>query len=129
MKVYDFDNTIYNGESVVDFFLFILNKEKKLFVFLPMVSYIAILYKTGKLDIEQVYKLANTYSDTVIKYQDVANKYIEEFWKENIHKLKKDFLNIYNLVLVHILALLHILYILQIVWEDPYIKILGKLPF
>ena len=92
MRVYDFDNTIYNGESVVDFFMFLLNKEKKLFVFLPIVSYIAVLYKTGKLDTKQVYQLANNYSDVVKKYQDVADKYIEEFWKENIHKLKKGFL-------------------------------------
>lgn len=92
MRVYDFDNTIYNGESVVDFFMFLLNKEKKLFVFLPIVSYIAVLYKTGKLDTKQVYQLANNYSDVVKKYQDVADKYIEEFWEENIHKLKKGFL-------------------------------------
>ena len=76
MRVYDFDNTIYNGESVVDFFMFLLNIFQKLFVFLPIVSYIAVLYKTGKLDTKQVYQLANNYSDVVKKYQDVADDII-----------------------------------------------------
>ena len=93
MRVYDFDNTIYNGESVVDFFMFLLKKEKKLFVFLPIVSYIAVLYKTGKLDIDKIYQLADRFSGIVKKHQDIADKYIEEFWKDNVKNLKKDFLS------------------------------------
>lgn len=35
MKVYDFDNTIYSGESTVDYYFFLLKKNPKLFCLLP----------------------------------------------------------------------------------------------
>ena len=36
MNVYDFDNTIYDGESAVDFFMFCLGKDIKLIKLLPL---------------------------------------------------------------------------------------------
>lgn len=90
MNVYDFDNTLYDGESVVDFFLFLLNKKKHLAVFLPIVAYVAFLYKIRKLDIEQIYQLANKFSFVVKKHKDEAEAFIREFWLCNIHKLKFD---------------------------------------
>ena len=92
MNVYDFDNTLYDGESVVDFFLFLLNKKKHLAVFLPIVAYVAFLYKIRKLDIDQIYLLANKFSFVVKKHRNEAEELIKEFWSCNISKLKFDFI-------------------------------------
>ena len=37
MNVFDFDNTIYDGESAIDFFLYYLKKDPKLIRYLPSI--------------------------------------------------------------------------------------------
>ena len=49
MNVYDFDNTIYEGESGVDLFLGYLKKEPRLLAKLPMAIKCIFQYKTGFL--------------------------------------------------------------------------------
>ena len=92
MNVYDFDNTIYDGESVVDFFIFTLNKKKSLIIYLPLVTYIALLYKIGKLPIKKIEKLSNKMSYILVENKHYAKEYIEEFWEKNNNKLKKEYL-------------------------------------
>ena len=43
MKVFDFDNTIYNGESSFDFALFMVKKKKSLIKYLPNFLYLLVL--------------------------------------------------------------------------------------
>lgn len=49
MNVYDFDNTIYDGDSTVDFYLFCLKKYPYLLRRLPFQLHSAIKYKMGKI--------------------------------------------------------------------------------
>ena len=93
MNVYDFDNTIYNGESSIDFFLYVLSKNKTLFKYLPLTGYSLLLYKAGLLSINKIQDIANRYTDIVIKYQDDINDLINGFWEKYSYKLKTVFLN------------------------------------
>ena len=93
MRVFDFDNTIYDGESVVDFFLFVLKKKKELIKFLPLMLYTALLYKLKLLSIDKLYDMASRMSSVVIKNQKLAKYYVDEFWDLNYLKLKDKFLN------------------------------------
>ena len=45
MRVYDFDGTIYSGDSTYDFYLFLINKKPKVLMYLPKFLYSYILYK------------------------------------------------------------------------------------
>ena len=45
MDVYDFDGTIYDGDSSIDFYLFCLKKNIKLLRYIPGQVLYAILYK------------------------------------------------------------------------------------
>ena len=45
MNVYDFDNTIYDGDSSIDFYLFCLKKNKKVIYLLPKQFLAFTLYK------------------------------------------------------------------------------------
>lgn len=49
MNVYDFDNTIYDGDSTVDFYLFCLKRHPYLLIHLPKQIWGAILYKLGRI--------------------------------------------------------------------------------
>lgn len=53
MNVYDFDNTIYDGESCFDLFLFYIRRQPKLLLLLPKVVFAFAKYKRGKVTVEQ----------------------------------------------------------------------------
>ena len=89
MKVFDFDNTIYDGESLVDFFCFCIRKKKSLIFKIPAVLSAAILYKMNKLSIDDLYAKASKLTSVIIKNKDDINGYVEEFWSNNKKKLKK----------------------------------------
>ena len=93
MNVYDFDNTIYDGESVFDFFLFCVKKEKRLILYFPMLLKNLFRYKAGKLTIDGLYEEASKLTKEVIRNREHADAYISEFWSINSHKLKKEFLD------------------------------------
>ena len=53
MNVYDFDNTIYRGESAVDLFWYYLKQDKSLLRYVPEVAAALVRYKRGKITIEE----------------------------------------------------------------------------
>lgn len=88
MNVYDFDNTIYDGESVIDFFLFYCKKDKSLIKYIPSVFIALVKYKLGKVTIEQA--LAK-YGEAVGSYyrdNDQIKDDMLTFWDEHMHKIK-----------------------------------------
>ncbi len=88
MNVYDFDNTIYDGESAVDFFKFFLKKDKKLISFIPTVLVAGIKYKTGTLTIE---KAINKYGKKAVDYYILnphLKDFVNEFWDTHQKNIK-----------------------------------------
>lgn len=89
VNVYDFDNTIYHGESAIDFFLFCLRKDIKWCVYLPKIAVALIKYKFGLIKIDDVF---DDYSKLLEKFiVDVGNmdKLIIEFWDKHEKNIKK----------------------------------------
>ena len=58
MNVYDFDKTIYDGDSTVDFYLFSLRRHKKILLLAPSllaaVTKFYVLRRGSKTDFKQV---------------------------------------------------------------------------
>ena len=54
MNIYDFDNTIYDGESFFDFFLEYVKVNPAIARFLPKVMFAFLKYKLGKVTVEQM---------------------------------------------------------------------------
>lgn len=93
LDVYDFDNTIYDGESVIDFFMFCLKKKKSLAKHLPTIFYTTVLYKMRLLSIDKLLKNASKLTSAFINSKDDFNKLAEEFWIVNKRKLKPKYLS------------------------------------
>lgn len=53
MNVYDFDNTIYKGESALHFFFFYIKRDPYLLKYVPKVMRALVKYKAGKVTVEQ----------------------------------------------------------------------------
>lgn len=88
MNVYDFDNTIYKGESAIDFFFYYLKKDPKLIFYVPKVVVALVKYKARKITIDEA---LDEYGTIVEKYcRSVADLDgdIKKFWDKNIDKIK-----------------------------------------
>ena len=89
LTVYDFDGTIYNGDSSFDFIKFLI-KKKKTFIFkLPKIIVSFIKYKLKKIKKEQ---MKETIFEIFKEFKDI-DQVVEEFWidkEKNIKSFFKD---------------------------------------
>ena len=85
---YDFDGTIYDGDSSVDFYLFCLKKNKKILLQLPIQIYGVILYILGIIEKTQF----KEYVFSFVKRIDNIDSYVKEFWDHNSKKIKSWYL-------------------------------------
>ncbi len=88
LNVYDFDNTIYNGESGVDLFLFYLKKDPKLITLFPTAVKAIARYKSTKMSIDDALE---NYAGVVEEYAktiDDIHADINKFWDKNSSKIK-----------------------------------------
>lgn len=91
MNVYDFDNTIYDGESIVDFYLFVLVRKPKLIRLLPKVFYMLARYKACKITEEKMVLESEKHIKTLFCELDL-DTLIPKFWDKNQKKIKKFYL-------------------------------------
>lgn len=94
MKVFDFDNTIYDGECSLDFFMYCIKKKKSLIKYLPIVAAKAIKYKNGIVSSSEVIELGElmlkVFFDNCENLEDIVN----DFWAKHIYKLKPKILDL-----------------------------------
>ncbi len=88
MNVYDFDNTIYDGESVIDFFLFYCKKDKSLLKYIPSVFLALIKYKMGKVTIEEALAKYGKAVGDFYKSNSQINEDMKVFWDTHMNKIK-----------------------------------------
>ena len=83
MNIYDFDHTIYNGDSSVDFWLFALCRKPYLVVFLPLQIYGTALFLLGIYSKERMKEAFFIFIRHVPLDKMTAN-----FWERNRSKIK-----------------------------------------
>ena len=84
MNVYDFDGTIYGGDSTVDFFLFALKRSPSLIRYVPKQALGFFLYgikQIGKTELKE-------YFFSFLSGID-ARKLADDFWQHNHRKIYK----------------------------------------
>lgn len=84
MNVYDFDDTIYDGDSTVDFFLFCARRHPKTWLSIPKqaVALVAMALKLMKRDAAK--QMAMAY----LKHVPNVDEALAAFWRQNTPKLK-----------------------------------------
>ena len=89
MNVYDFDDTVYSGDSTLDFYKFCLRKYPSLVFYIPIQVFVFILYKCriiSKLAFKQKFY-------GFLKYIKYPEHEVNEFWTLNKKKIKQWYLN------------------------------------
>lgn len=96
MNVYDFDNTIYRGESVLHLFFFYMKKTPYIVKYLPRVFYALFKYKLGHMTVEQAlhnyagyiedyFKSIPDFHADIVRFWDLHEKNIKPFYAK-LHK-------------------------------------------
>lgn len=91
MNVYDFDKTIYDGDSTTNFYKFCLRKRPWIAVGLlralvPLASFYIFGKGTKTAFKEQIYR------GFLPKISDKREEYLDEFWKKNYCRIKNFYL-------------------------------------
>ncbi len=93
MNAYDFDETVYNGECSVEFFLYCFRLDPSLIKFLPGVMKAFILYKKEKITLE---KMLDVYGKKLEEYFSAhsleTEKAVVKFWDRRMKKIKPFYL-------------------------------------
>ena len=92
MKVFDFDNTIYRGESSIDLAVYMIRNNKKIILFLPMIFKNLVKYKLCLIGREEMEVILNDFGQAVMEDKDEVPKIIERFWQTHAHKLNRKIL-------------------------------------
>lgn len=92
MRVFDFDNTVYNGESAIDFFkYYFVHYPGKVIRYVPAFSKGVIRYKLGKLSIDEVFEQYSAIFKECCKTFDNIPEEIERFWDKHEKNVKPYF--------------------------------------
>ena len=86
INVYDFDGTLYNGDSSIDFFLFSLKKNKKNILLIPKIFIYCILYFFHFVGIEKLKSVFYSFLRNV----DDCEKLVNDFWNKNSKKINNE---------------------------------------
>ncbi|AYV33958.1 haloacid dehalogenase-like hydrolase [Erysipelothrix rhusiopathiae] len=84
MNVYDFDKTIYDGDSSMDFYKYNLKRDKSIIKFWPRQIKAALDYKRGKIDKTEMKTVFYEYFTAIPDMK----KRVLEFWDEHREKIK-----------------------------------------
>lgn len=89
INVFDFDKTIYDGDSTLDFYIFCLRKNPQLYKYIPSQIFAVIKYHIGCSNITQTKEKCYSFLASVSNLDEL----IGDFWDENIKKIKSWYYN------------------------------------
>ena len=92
MKVFDFDNTIYRGESSIDLAVYMIRNNKKIVLYLPMIFTNLVKYKLCMVGRKEMEIILNDFCQAVMGDKDEVPEIIDRFWQIHAHKLSRKIL-------------------------------------
>lgn len=88
VNVYDFDNTIYDGETLVDFILYFVRRDVRIWRYIPKLIVIAIKDGLHLFTVEEaIGAYASFLEGYYVKIGDISAAVVD-FWNKNEHKIK-----------------------------------------
>lgn len=94
MKVFDFDNTLYDGESAIDFVLYLIKGNKKILLWLPKIGIGLLKYKLCLVGKNAIEDQLNAFLKFVANDGRDLKTVVAEFWAKNEKNLKPDLLKL-----------------------------------
>ena len=92
MKAFDFDNTLYRGESSLDFSLYMIRTHKKILLYLPVIMANAISYKLCLVDKDKLGAEISKYMKLIIRDKHEIRHLVKTFWQTHAGRLDANML-------------------------------------
>lgn len=96
MNVYDFDSTIYDGESPLDYYFFCVKHHPKLIRFVFIVLFELVKYKMCLVSEAELMGLCEKYVGDFLKDCPDAEELADEFWDKNFKKIKRFYFDLHT---------------------------------
>ena len=87
--VYDFDKTIYDGDSTMDFIKFLIKKDKSIILHIPKMLLYFVKYKIKIIEKEE---MKECFFEIFKKFKNIDNL-VTEFWDKHEKNIKSFFTN------------------------------------
>ncbi len=87
MKVFDFDNTLYHGESAVDLALYMIKNNRRIILYLPKIFINLIKYKLCMVEKKKMVIAINDFLRNALRSKDEIYNAVNGFWDKNKSKL------------------------------------------
>ena len=94
VKVFDFDNTIYRGESSIDFSFYMIRHNRKILLYVPMILINLVKYKMCLVKKDELEAVIDTFFEGVLDGTEDVPDLIRRFWEGHTHKLNKKILSL-----------------------------------
>ena len=94
VKVFDFDNTIYKGESSVDFAFYMIRHNKRIIRYIPTILFSLVGYKLCLLKKEKLESIINDFFAGVLDGETSPEGFVKAFWEINADKLNSEMLRL-----------------------------------
>ena len=88
MRVFDFDNTIYHGESVFHFYLFSIKYKPEVAKYIPLVVFNLIKYKLGRTTMQDLENAVKKYASYYLNSFDNKEEMVRAFWDGHMKNIK-----------------------------------------
>ena len=88
VNVYDFDNTIYDGETLVDFILYYIKTDRKIWKYVPRLIIIAIKDALHLFTVEQAIEAYASFLEGYYVNLGDTTQNVIKFWDKNEKKIK-----------------------------------------
>ena len=88
VNVYDFDNTIYDGETLVDFILYYIKTDRNIWKYVPKLIIIAIKDALHLFTVEQAIEAYASFLEGYYVNLGDTTQNVIKFWDKNEKKIK-----------------------------------------
>jgi phosphoserine phosphatase len=92
INAYDFDNTLYRGESIFEFACFFIRKHPSTIKYLSKAVKLYKKYKKNNLTKEEIEETIFSILDSIQVSKKEIDRLVEIFWEKNSKKLNKELL-------------------------------------
>ncbi|MBQ2774841.1 MAG: HAD-IB family phosphatase [Clostridia bacterium] len=88
MNVYDFDNTIYDGETFISLFMFLIKKDPSLIKYIPDVVSGLYKYTKGTINVDEALAEYGQLFSEYLSGIENLDELLSSFWDSHMHKIK-----------------------------------------
>ena len=94
VKVFDFDNTIYRGESGLHFAFYMIKHNKKIIRYIPKILVAAVKYELCWLSKEKLESIINSIFAGVLDGTESPEELAAPFWEKRTDRLHQNILSL-----------------------------------